>query len=197
MLLMAPKSGNLLVFDSERTWATKWFVERNIHSPLFYPETTGYLLFCDENTTRSFLVGDPGAPEPIKWLPDTLMQPYKYDGHSITNRHDDFTVEVDKGAGFTRGAPAVWQEYVPVRIEAMALPRDVLSAAGPPDLPDPEDPLGALEGRKGGVLLAVDPATGERHFEKQLASPPRFDGMAAAGCRLFLVTQDGKLSAWE
>ena len=27
---------------------------------------------------------------PIKWLPDTLMKPYKYDGHTITNRYDDF-----------------------------------------------------------------------------------------------------------
>ena len=44
------------------------------------------------------------------------------------------TVEVDKGAGFTRGTPAVWQRYLPVRIEAMALTRDTLFAAGPPDV---------------------------------------------------------------
>jgi hypothetical protein len=194
---MAPKSGNLLVFDAEKTWATKWFVERNIHSPLFYPETTGYLLFCDENSTRPFLVGDPDAPEPIKWLPDTVMKPYKYDDHFITNRYDNFTVEVDKGAGFTRGTPAVWQHYLPVRIEAMALTSDTLFAAGPPDVLDPSDPLGALEGRQGGVLLAIDPATGEKRSQAKLSSPPRFDGMAAAGNRLFLVTRDGKLTAWE
>jgi outer membrane protein assembly factor BamB len=197
-LLMAPKSGNLLVFDSENTWATKWFVERNIHSPLFFPQTTGYLLFCDRNSTRPFLVGDPNAPEPIKWLPDTLMQPYyKYDGHSITNLHDDFTVEVDKGAGFTRGTPTVWQRYLPVRIEAMALTSDTLFAAGPPDVLDPDDPLGALEGRQGGVLLAISPTTGERMWQAQIPRAPRFDGMAAAGHRLFLVTRGGKLIAWE
>jgi outer membrane protein assembly factor BamB len=196
-LLMAPKSGNLLVFDAEKTWATKWFVERNIHSPLFFPQTTGYLLFCDQNTTRPFLVGDRDAPEPIKWLPDTLMKPYKYDGHFITNLHDNFTVEVDKGAGFTRGRPAVWQQYLPVRIEAMALTSDTLFAAGPPDVLDAADPLGALEGRQGGVLLAIDPTTGEQVSQAQIPSPPRFDGMAAAGHRLFLVTRDGKLTAWE
>ncbi|HUT95082.1 MAG TPA: PQQ-binding-like beta-propeller repeat protein [Thermoguttaceae bacterium] len=196
-LLMAPKSGNLLVFDAEKTWATKWFVERNIHSPLFYPETTGYLLFCDENTTRPFLVGDTGAPEPIKWLPDTLMEPYKYDDHFITNRHDNFTVEVDKGSGFTRGTPAVWQQYLPVRIEAMALTSDTLFAAGPPDVLTPGDPLAAFEGRQGGVLLAIDPTTGERISQAQIPDPPRFDGMSAAGNRLFLVTRDGKLIAWE
>ena len=196
-LLMAPKSGNLLVFDSEKTWATKWFVERNIHSPLFYPQTTGYLLFCDENTTRPFLVGDTDAPQPIKWLPDTLMQPYKYDDHFITNLHDNFTVEVDKGSGFTRGTPAVWQQYLPVRIEAMALTSDTLFAAGPPDVLNPGDPLAALEGRQGGVLLAIDPTTGERISQAQIPDPPRFDGMSAAGSRLFLVTRDGKLIAWE
>ena len=195
--MMAPRAGNLLVFDSDHTWATKWFVERNIHSPLFYPATTGYLFFCDKNTTQSFLVGDKNAPQPIKWLPDTLMKPYNYDGRRITNRYDDFTVEVDKGAGFTRGVPAVWQQYVPVRIEAMALTRDVLFAAGQPDVLDPDDPLGALEGRQGGILLAADPATGKELSRISMAGAPRFDGMAAAGSRLFVVTRDGRLLAWE
>ncbi len=196
-MLMAPKSGNLLVFDQEHTIATKWFVERNIHSALFYPETTGYLLFCDQNTTRPFLVGDPDAPKPVKWLPDTLMKPYRYDGRTISNRHDDFTVEVDKGAGFTRSVPTVWQQYLPVRIEAMALTGDTLFAVGIPDVAPKEDPLGALEGRSGGVLMAIDPTTGERISQQQLPSPPRFDGMAAAGKYLFFVTEDGQLTAWE
>jgi len=196
-LMIAPKSGNLLVFDSDHTWATKWFVERNIHSPLFYPDTTGYLLFCDKNTSRPFIVGDADAPKPIKWLPDTLMKPYNYDGRHITNRYDDFSIEVDKGAGFTRGAPTAWQQYVPVRIEAMTLTCDTLFAAGQPDTFDPDDPLGALEGRKGGVLLAIDPTTGEQTFKKKIANPPRFDGMSAAGNRLYLATRDGHLIAWE
>jgi hypothetical protein len=196
-MLMAPKSGNLLVFDDQHTWATKWFVERNIHSALFFPETTGYLLFCDHNSTQPFLVGDRDAPDPIKWLPDTLMKPYKYDGHAITNRYDNYTVEVDKGAGFTRPAPAVWQRYVPVRIEAMALTRDALFAAGTPDLLPADDPLAALEGRLGGVLLAVEPESGEQLWRVKIPYAPRFDGMSAAGRRLFLVGRTGTLSAWE
>ncbi len=195
-MMMAPKSGNLLVFDEEKTWATKWFVERNIHSPLFYPETTGYLLFCDKNTTEPFIVGDPDAPEPIKWLPDTLMEPYNYDRRRITNRFDDFSIEVDKGAGFTRGTPAVWQKYVPVRIEAMALAGDTLFAAGPPDVLDPADPLGALEGRQGGVLLAIDATTGKEVSRIELASPPCLDGMSVARNELYMVTREGKLIAW-
>ncbi|MFO7896772.1 MAG: hypothetical protein R6U84_07555, partial [Candidatus Cloacimonadales bacterium] len=69
--------------------------------------------------------------------------------------------------------------------------------AGPPDVVDPDDPLGALEGREGSVLAAIDPATGEQLSRVELASPPRFDGVSLAGNRLFLVTQDGRLTAWE
>ena len=197
-MLMAPRSGNLLVFDSKHTWATKWFVERNIHSPLFYPQTTGYLLFCDKNTTRPFLVGDADAPEPIKWLPDTLMKPYEYDSRTISNLYNDFTVEVDKGAGFTRGQPAVWQEYLPVRIEAMALTADTLFAAGQRrTFSTPTIPLAALEGRQGGILLALDPATGKQISRQEISHPPYFNGISAAENRLFLVTRDGKLSVWE
>jgi hypothetical protein len=196
-MLMAPRSGNLIVFDEERTFATKWFVERNVHSALFFPETTGYLLFCDENTTYPFLVGDPNAPEPIKWLPETLMKPYRYDGRTISNRYDDYTIEVDKGAGFTRGTPTVWQEYLPVRIEAMALTRDTLFAAGLPDLASQEDPLAALDGRVGGILLAIDPRSGKQISRFTLDDAPRFDGMAAAGKCLYFVTRSGQLAAWQ
>ena len=84
-----------------------------------------------------------------------------------------------------------------VRIEAMALTRDTLFAAGFPDLLKPDDPLAAWEGRLGGVLLAIDPATGRQISQVQIPSPPQFDGLAAAGHRLFFVTRDGKLTAWE
>ena len=125
------------------------------------------------------------------------MEPYDYDSRRITNRYDDFSIEVDKGAGFTRGTPAVWQEYLPVRIEAMALARDTSFVAGPPDVLDPADPLGAWEGRRGGVLLAIDPATGKEEARTEIPSPPRFDGMPVAADKLFLVTRDGLLIAWE
>jgi hypothetical protein len=124
------------------------------------------------------------------------MEPYKYDGHHITNRHDNFTLEVDKGSGFTRGTPTVWQEYLPVRIEAMALTQDTLFAAGPPDVFSPDDPLAALEGRRGGVLLAIDPATGKRVSETKIPGAPRFDGMSAADGRLYLSAVDGTMTCF-
>lgn len=89
------------------------------------------------------------------------------------------------------GKKNAWQQRVPVRIRAMAMTETRLYAAGPPDVVDPADPLGAFEGRKGGVFYAIDVATGERIAEHSLDSPPVFNGAAAAGSRLFFALENG------
>ena len=48
-------------------------------------------------------------------------------------------------------------------------------------------------GRRGGVLQAVAAADGKSIAAYRLDSPPVFDGLIAAGGRLFLSTIDGKL----
>jgi outer membrane protein assembly factor BamB len=86
-----------------------------------------------------------------------------------------------------------WSLRVPVRVRAMAQTRDRLFVAGPPDVVDAKDPLGAFENRLGGVLYAVDSATGKKLGEQKLDAPPVLNGIAAANGRLFLATTDGKL----
>ena len=49
----APKTGQLLVVDDEKTYAVRVFYRRNVHSPMFFPGKEGYLLFADENTQRA------------------------------------------------------------------------------------------------------------------------------------------------
>ncbi len=66
-------------------------------------------------------------------------------------------------------------------------------AAGLPDVVDPEDPLASFEGRKGAFLNIYSTKDGSLVSKKQLTSPPAFDGMSAAGGRLYLSTLDGKL----
>jgi hypothetical protein len=68
--------------------------------------------------------------------------------------------------------------------------------AGPPDVVDPDDPLAAFEDRKGGMLRIVDKADGRTVSEHQLASPPVFNGAAAAGGRLFLSLEDGTVACF-
>jgi outer membrane protein assembly factor BamB len=61
---------------------------------------------------------------------------------------------------------------------------------------DPKDPLGAFEGRKGGLLYAFDSASGEKLAEYALESPPVFNGAAAANRRLYIVQEDGAVACF-
>jgi len=84
-----------------------------------------------------------------------------------------------------------WQQRVPIRGRALAVTTEQLCVAGPPDVVDPHDPLGAFEGRKGGVLRLVDKRDGRTLSEHRLDSPPVFNGAAAARRRLFLALENG------
>jgi len=98
-----------------------------------------------------------------------------------------------KGWGYTRRAPPVWYDWVPVRIRAMVLAGNHLFVAGPPDLVPEDDPMAAFEGRAGGLLRTVSAEDGRVLAERKLDAPPVFDGLIAAGGRLYLATTDGKI----
>ena len=75
----------------------------------------------------------------------------------------------------------------------MAVGQNRLVVAGPPDLLDPQDPLGAFEGRKGGMLRVLSAGTGKELAGLELDSPPVFNGIAAATSRLFVSLQGGSM----
>jgi outer membrane protein assembly factor BamB len=87
----------------------------------------------------------------------------------------------------------LWEQRVPIRITAMIRAGDKIFVAGSPDVVAPGDPHGAWEGRLGGVLAAFAARDGEKLAEYKLAAPPVWDGMAAAGGRLYLATMDGQV----
>ena len=89
-----------------------------------------------------------------------------------------------------------WSGRVPVRIRAMVLAAGRLVVAGPPDVIDPRDPLGAFEGRKGGLLYVIDAATGKKLATHTLESPPVFNGAAAARGRLLVTSEDGSVTCF-
>jgi len=86
-----------------------------------------------------------------------------------------------------------WSIQVPLRVRAMLVAGPTLFVAGPPDVVDPVDPWAAFDGKKGAMVWAVATADGRKLAEHQLESPPLFDGMAAAGGRLYLATTDGSV----
>jgi outer membrane protein assembly factor BamB len=90
----------------------------------------------------------------------------------------------------------VWAKRIPVRVRAMVSTKEFLITAGPPDIVDPKDPLGAFEGRKGGLLNVFNKLIGWKHAEYKLDSPPVFNGAAVANGRLYISMEDGSLSSF-
>jgi len=100
----------------------------------------------------------------------------------------------DKRRGKKPAAPKdKWTADIPLRAEAMVLTRGHVVLAGPPDVLDAKDPLAAFEGRAGGIVALYARASGKKSGEVKLASPPVFDGLAAANGKLYVSTRDGKV----
>ncbi len=99
----------------------------------------------------------------------------------------------DKGMGFSRSQAPEWFDWVPVRVKGMVLAGERLFMAGPPDVIDPEDPMAAFEGRKGGRLWSYDAQSGKPTGKYSLSRPPVFDGMIASEGRILISTTDGSL----
>jgi hypothetical protein len=186
----APKTGQLLVVDDEKTYAVRAFYRRNVHSPMFFPGKEGYLLFADLNSNEPQIVGEPGSREPVRWLPQSDYSRAR--GNEVRNLETE-AFGLDKMIGYTRGQPPLWMTWLPVRMRALVKAGDTLLVAGAPDVLDPDDPFAAFEGRKGASLVAVSAEDGSRLSETPLPSPPVFDGLIAAGGRVLACLRDGSV----
>jgi outer membrane protein assembly factor BamB len=115
----------------------------------------------------------------------------------------------------TRGARVKhsWSTEVPMMARGMVLAGERLFIAGPPDIlneydafaksKDPEmvrkyaEQQAAWDGMKGGVLWAVSPRDGSKLSEIKIESLPVFDGLIAAGSRLYMTATDGRVICFE
>jgi hypothetical protein len=120
-----------------------------------------------------------------------------------------------KKKAFNAGAPPdarvayQWTQQLPIHVRGLVLADRTLFVAGPPDVVDEEDSLrtfadpatqeklaqqeAALAGQQGSLLLAVSAADGQKLTEFRFDSLPVFDGLAAAGGKLYLATTDGRV----
>jgi outer membrane protein assembly factor BamB len=186
----APKTGQLLVVDEAKTYAVRVFYRRNVHSPMFFPAREGYLLFADRNDNEPQIVGEQGSRKPVEWLPQS---DYSRGRGNEVRTLDSEAFGLDKMIGYTRAEPPLWMLWLPVQIRAMVKAGDTLFVAGVPDVLDPNDPYAAFEGRKRALLVAVSATDGNKLSELPLEYPPVFDGMIAAGGRLYACLQDGSV----
>ncbi|MDP6544917.1 MAG: PQQ-binding-like beta-propeller repeat protein [Phycisphaerae bacterium] len=105
------------------------------------------------------------------------------------------------------GAPSLhryrWSKPMPIFVRALVLADKTLVLAGPPEptesrsaqlqLKAPDKAEAAFLGKQGAVLRLVSAADGETLTEYKLDSSPIFDGMIAAGNRIYISLQDGSL----
>ena len=102
-----------------------------------------------------------------------------------------------------------WSQSLPFLVRAMVATDQALFVAGPPAVADEEEVYGrygeteiqakmeqhvaAFEGGKEAFIMAVSKADGHKLSAYRLPAAPVFDGMAAAGGRLFVATMDGQV----
>jgi len=165
--LVGANYGNILAFDSEATYGIKMY-RRRPHgwSLAFTPAKDGYLLYGAPNQELAADISKTGKSKSIKGP-----------GAFFVGLNETHT----------------WAEAVPVRIQSMATADKTLWVAGPPDIIDEKDPLGAYEGRQGGRLLAFSKQDGNKLAELKIDTPPAFDGMSIANKKLYLALIDGTL----
>lgn len=127
--------------------------------------------------------------------------------------------KVKRGMRFVARAPGgggsfvqhAWKQDLPLLVRAMVLADRNLFVLGPPDIIDEEesfqrlasrdpeirrklaDQEAALRGEQGAILRVVAAGDGAQLAEYKLPSLPVWDGLAAAGGRLYYATTDGKV----
>jgi len=112
-----------------------------------------------------------------------------------------------------RNRKMIWEKQSPgMLVEALVLAGDTLYAAGTADVLDETKPGirdespetlaamkkqdAALAGESGGIFASFSKADGQAAKKIDLPAPPVFDGLIAAGGKLYLVLRDGTVQCW-
>jgi outer membrane protein assembly factor BamB len=123
---------------------------------------------------------------------------YQLFGQALDRQADQ---RARRGADQPGAEQEAWKTRIPVLAQGLVLAGEHLFVAGSPDTqqaiphqPADSDSLAAaLQSPQEGRLLAVSAADGSVLAEYPLDSPPVFDGLAAAGGRLYLCTRSGQI----
>jgi hypothetical protein len=98
----------------------------------------------------------------------------------------------------------VWKDAKSLSVRAMVLAEGRLAVAGPVDIgrktskgglgfENESEARAAYEGEKGVFLRVVASADGKKVAEQKLSALPVFDGLSAAGGKLFLSLKNGSV----
>ncbi|MDP6634842.1 MAG: PQQ-binding-like beta-propeller repeat protein, partial [Phycisphaerae bacterium] len=93
--------------------------------------------------------------------------------------------------------PQKWSTSIPFRPRAMLRAGDMIFLAGMPAAPASDDPHATFEGRTEGILRTAAAGDGKTLAHRKLKSPPVWDGLAAAGGRLYVSAMDGSITCMD
>jgi outer membrane protein assembly factor BamB len=188
-------SGRILCFDEERVYGFGRKLEYMVNSSVLE-----YQLFAADNVVTQAAIDGIGKAERAM----NARSKYRNASSSDWRLRSFFPIKDLTAANFQ------WRLDQPSLVaRALTAAGDTLFVAGPPDLVDerqafhhPDDPdvqaklkrqTEAYEGRAGGQLWVMDKANGRVSSRYALNTIPVFDGMAAAGGRLYMATVDGHI----
>jgi len=156
----------------------------------------GQILVFDETTTYGLHTFTTKFSRSPYFAPGTDGYELFADDNANEPALPDAQARRERGS-MSRTHPPKWSVQIPIRARAMVVAGETLFLAGPPDIIEKDDPYGAFEGRKGGLLWAVSTTDGRKIAEYELEAPPAFDGLIAAQKKLYVTTTDGRVSCWE
>ncbi len=181
-------SGKLLVFDDRQVYGFT-------RQPQYFRWTTPLERHLFASSRQPQVLRDP--PKPQKAAKKPVDKSQLKPGVLLAQETQDARIALD------------WKHDIPLIVRAMVLADRTLFVAGPPDVLDEVAALAAygeadtqqqlarqaaaLEGAQGSLLWAVSAADGSKLAELTLPGLPVFDGLIAAGGKLYLTTTDGQV----
>lgn len=178
--------GNLIAFDEQTAFVAA------LHRS---PAADNYRFYVPAGGRADRVARGDGKDDP-RWLSGAEVQ---YGGYHLFAAKHGGPISTTGAERKSRrqGVSAIWHmERFPVCPRAVVLAGKTLLVAGFPDQIDPKEPWATFEGRHGGELWLLSTSDGKTLVKYQLSAPPIFDGMAAAGGKIFLSLTDGTVACF-
>jgi hypothetical protein len=180
----------------DKTWFNRTYWIHSDRWPGYYftyrGPKSGQLLVFDDAITYALKVYTQRRGHSPEFQPGSGYQLIA-DRNTTQPVLDEMDIGAEKGRGFTRTELPLWSQSIPIRAHGMLLARDRLYVAGPPDLAPGQGAYEAMIGQRGSLFRVVSTSDGGQVTEFKMAEVPVFDGLIAAGDRLFMVTMNGTL----
>jgi hypothetical protein len=180
----------------DKTWFNRTYWIYSDRWPGYYftyrAPKSGQVLVFDKTTTYALKVYTERHGHSPEFRPGTNYQLIA-DRNTTKPVLDVMDIGAEKGRGFSRTELPIWSKRIPIRVHGMLLARERLYLVGPPDLPPEGGAYEAMIGKRGALFGVVSTTDGSMLAEFKMDEVPLFDGLIAAGNRLYMSTMEGTL----